>query len=78
MAFDIEMIREVYKALPSKIELTRKLLNRPLTLTEKILYSHLFGDLPSQPFAGCHSTNGVASIHDCGKKHDCCSFDCSL
>jgi len=50
MAFDIEMIREVYQSLPSKIEQTRKLLKRPLTLTEKILYSHLFGDLPSQPY----------------------------
>ena len=41
MAFDIEMIKKVYAEMPSKIEAARKLLNRPLTLTEKILYSHL-------------------------------------
>lgn len=50
MAFDIEMIRKVYATLPSKIEKTRKLLNRPLTLTEKILYAHLFGNFPSKAF----------------------------
>jgi aconitate hydratase len=41
MAFDIEMIKKVYAELPSKIAAARKVLNRPLTLTEKILYSHL-------------------------------------
>src|SRR5262245_32567860 len=44
MAFDIEMIREVYKNLPSRIEAARKVMNRPLTLTEKILYAHLHSD----------------------------------
>src|SRR5688572_4922780 len=41
MAFDIEMIKAVYEKLPAKVEAARKLLGRPLTLTEKILYSHL-------------------------------------
>jgi len=50
MAFDIEMIRAVYAALPGKIEAARKLLNRPLTLTEKILYAHLAGPLPATPY----------------------------
>ncbi len=44
MAFDIEMIKEVYASLPAKIEAARKTLQRPLTLTEKILYSHLHQD----------------------------------
>jgi len=44
MAFDIEMIKEVYKKFPERIASARKLLGRPLTLTEKILYSHLHGD----------------------------------
>ncbi|MBL7902486.1 MAG: aconitate hydratase [Bacteroidia bacterium] len=44
MAFDIEMIKEVYKKFPERIESARKLLGRPLTLTEKILYSHLHSD----------------------------------
>jgi aconitate hydratase len=46
MIFDLEMIKEVYKELPSKVKEARKLLNRPLTLTEKILYAHLSDKLP--------------------------------
>ncbi len=41
MIFDKEMIEQVYTALPEKIERIKESLNRPLTLTEKILYSHL-------------------------------------
>lgn len=41
MAFDLDLIRKVYAEMPAKIEAARKLLNRPLTLTEKILYTHL-------------------------------------
>ncbi len=41
MAFDIEMIQQVYNELPQKIDEARKLVGRPLTLSEKILYSHL-------------------------------------
>ena len=44
MAFDIDMIKKVYEQLPSKIEAARKLVGRPLTLTEKILYTHLHSD----------------------------------
>jgi aconitate hydratase len=50
MAFDIEMIKKVYNELPAKIEAARKVLNRPLTLTEKILYAHLHTDSPLQNF----------------------------
>lgn len=41
MAFDLELIKKVYEAMPAKIAAARNILNRPLTLTEKILYSHL-------------------------------------
>ncbi len=41
MAFDIDVIRKVYAEMPGKIENARRILGRPLTLTEKILYSHL-------------------------------------
>ncbi|TAG54589.1 MAG: aconitate hydratase [Cytophagales bacterium] len=51
MAFDIEMIKEVYKNLPAKVEAARKIVGRPLTLTEKILYSHLHIDQKSENFA---------------------------
>ncbi|WP_341837582.1 aconitate hydratase [Chitinophaga pollutisoli] len=42
MVFDIDMIKKLYAALPGKVEATRKLLGRPLTLAEKILYAHLY------------------------------------
>ena len=41
MLFNIEMIRKVYSHIPSRVSTARKVLGRPLTLTEKILYSHL-------------------------------------
>ena len=42
MAANIEMIKEVYSEYRKKVEAARKILNRPLTYTEKILYSHLW------------------------------------
>lgn len=41
MVFDLEMIRKVYSTLPQRIKEVRNILKRPLTLTEKILFSHL-------------------------------------
>lgn len=41
MAFDLDLIKRVYAEMPAKIEAARKLINKPLTLTEKILYAHL-------------------------------------
>ncbi len=40
MAFDLDLIQRVYRELPGKIAAARTLLGRPLTLAEKILYSH--------------------------------------
>jgi aconitate hydratase len=42
MLFDIEMIKEVYARYPERIEAARKAVGKPLTLAEKILYSHLW------------------------------------
>ncbi|MBK7666638.1 MAG: aconitate hydratase [Sphingobacteriaceae bacterium] len=50
MAFDIDMIKKVYENMPSRIEAARKQLGRPLTLAEKILYSHLHADQKSENF----------------------------
>ncbi len=50
MAFDIEMIKKVYDNLPSKIEAARLLVGRPLTLSEKILYTHLHSEQKAQNF----------------------------
>ena len=44
MAFNIDMIQHHYKQLPQKIEKARAIMNHPLTMTEKILYSHLFNE----------------------------------
>src|SRR6187549_2295901 len=49
MVFDLELIKKLYSELPAKVEAARKLVGKPLTLTEKILYAHLSGPLPSSP-----------------------------
>lgn len=46
MVFDIDMIRKVYSELPGKINDAKEKLGRPLTLTEKILFSHLSPGVP--------------------------------
>ncbi|MDD5346248.1 MAG: aconitase family protein, partial [Proteiniphilum sp.] len=46
MIFDIEMIRRVYANLPERIKKAKENLQRPLTLTEKILFSHLSPGIP--------------------------------
>lgn len=48
--FDLDMIKGVYSRMPEHIDTARKLLDRPLTLTEKILYSHLSEALPAKPY----------------------------
>ena len=47
MAFDIEMIEKVYASMAARVDKARELVGRPLTLTEKILYSHLWDGTPS-------------------------------
>lgn len=51
MAFDIEMIKKVYAQFPERIAKARQVLNRPLTLTEKILYAHLSEGVSVKDFA---------------------------
>ena len=46
MVFDLDMIQRYYESLPAKIEAAKEKLQRPLTLTEKILYTHLHEDSP--------------------------------
>ena len=50
MAFDINIIKEVYRQMPGRIKKARQLVGRPLTLSEKILYSHLWDDNSSKAF----------------------------
>ncbi len=50
MAFDIEMIKKVYGNMTTRVDKARELVGRPLTLTEKILYTHLWEGNPSATF----------------------------
>jgi aconitate hydratase len=50
MAFDFEMIKAVYQKLPERLSAAKKVLGRPLTLTEKILYSHLTSGIAKNAF----------------------------
>lgn len=52
MPFDLEMIQKCYQAFPAKIKAIRQIVNNPLTLTEKILYVHLFQSLKEIPVRG--------------------------
>ncbi|HLK30317.1 MAG TPA: aconitate hydratase, partial [Puia sp.] len=42
MVFDLDLIKKLYAEMPAKVDAARKLVGKPLTLAEKILYSHLF------------------------------------
>lgn len=42
MVFDLDMIKQVYDRFPARVAAARNAVNRPLTLTEKILYAHLW------------------------------------
>ena len=50
MAFDINIIKEVYRQMPGRIKKARQLVGRTLTLSEKLLYSHLWDYNSSKAF----------------------------
>ncbi len=50
MAFDIDMIKKVYAQMATRVDAARKVVGKPLTLSEKILYSHLWGGTPPKAF----------------------------
>jgi aconitate hydratase len=56
MAFDIEMIKAVYARYPQRVAAARAATGRPLTLSEKILYSHL-------------SDGEASTVHERGKSY---------
>ena len=51
MAFDIDMIKEVYTKMAQRVDKARSIVGKPLTLSEKILYSHLWDGHPTKPFS---------------------------
>ncbi|WP_111707517.1 aconitate hydratase [Lutibacter citreus] len=50
MAFDIEMIKKVYSNVVQRVDAARELTGKPLTLAEKILYSHLWDGTSKRAF----------------------------
>ena len=55
MVFDIDMIKGVYVRMADRVEKARQVTGRPLTLTEKILYSHLSEDNAPGPYTRAKS-----------------------
>ena len=51
MAFDIEMIKSVYSNIKDRVNKARELTGKPLTASEKILYSHLWDGNPEKVFS---------------------------
>ena len=56
MVFDLDMIKEVYEKYPERVNSARKVLSKPLTLAEKILYTHLWD-------------GEATSVHERGKSY---------
>lgn len=50
MVFDLDLIKEIYSQMAVRIDAARNVVGKPLTLTEKILYSHLDEGLASKHF----------------------------
>ncbi|WP_426791681.1 aconitate hydratase [Sphingobacterium sp. WOUb80] len=50
MAFDIDMIKKVYSQYDERITAARQVVNKPLTLSEKILYAHLWEGNASEDY----------------------------
>ncbi|MFX0558242.1 aconitate hydratase [Maribacter sp. CXY002] len=51
MAFDIDMIKGVYANMAERVDKAREIVGKPLTLSEKILYSHLWDGNPTKAFS---------------------------
>jgi aconitate hydratase A / 2-methylisocitrate dehydratase len=50
MAFDVDMIKLVYNTMVNRVDSAKKIVGKPLTLAEKILYSHLWDGKANQAF----------------------------
>ncbi len=55
MVFDLDLIKKLYAEMPAKVDAARKALGRPLTLSEKILYSHLWKGVAIKDFPRSNS-----------------------
>ncbi len=50
MAFDIDMIKNVYSTMAERVDAAKDIVGKPLTLSEKILYAHLWDGVPNKAF----------------------------
>jgi aconitate hydratase len=50
MAFDIDMIKKVYATMAERVDKAREIVGKPLTLSEKILYAHLWDGTPTKAY----------------------------
>ncbi len=50
MIFDLDLIKRTYAEMPARVDAARNALERPLTLTEKILFAHLWKGAGLKPF----------------------------
>ena len=48
--YDLDMMKKVYAQLKSRVDKARKVVGKPLTLSEKILYNHLWDGEPTTAF----------------------------
>ncbi|NOS85120.1 MAG: aconitate hydratase [Ignavibacteria bacterium] len=49
--FDLDLIKKVYSGFKGKVDAAKKVLGRPMTYAEKILYAHLWGET-ANPYTG--------------------------
>ncbi len=50
MAYDIDMIKKVYNQIAERVDKAREIVGKPLTLSEKILYAHLWDGEPTTAY----------------------------
>ena len=88
MVYDLDMLKAFYASYEKKIRQVRAVLQRPLTLAEKILYIHLYDDARLKNYrrgedyvnfrpcgyAGCDGADGAAAIYQCRKDGCGCSL----
>ncbi len=58
MLFDLDLIKKVYELIPHRVKQAQSLLGRPMTISEKILYTHLYD-----------FDNKLTKVHERGKDY---------
>lgn len=57
MVFDLDLIKKVYHGFREKVNSTRNIIGRPLTYTEKVLYSHVYDPITKEYSRGVDFVN---------------------